>query len=65
MYGIGSDKIKGINRAQDSLYFIGYYEHTGIVYEQGSSRKGGSRIKDGYVLTVFVDPLKWKIYWEI
>ena len=32
MFGIGTSHIKGMNRAQDSKYFIGYYELTGFVY---------------------------------
>ena len=47
MYGVGTENLKGMNRAQDSKEFIGYYENTGNVYEQGESKKGGPKIKDG------------------
>jgi hypothetical protein len=65
MYGIGTKHIKGLNRAQDSKYFIGYYELTGNVYEQGTSRKGGPKIKDGETVTIVVDLRKWKVYWYV
>ena len=45
MYGIGTDVIKGISRAQDNKEFIGYYENTGNVYDRGESKKGGRKIK--------------------
>lgn len=65
MYGIGTEFIKGLNRAQDSKEFIGYYENTGNVYEQGESKKGGPRIKDGEIVTIIIDPVRWKVYWHI
>jgi len=65
MFGIGTEDIKGMSRAQDSKFFIGYYELTGNIYEQGVSRKGGARMKDGDTMTIVVDPRKWKIYWYI
>ena len=65
MYGVGSELIKGLNRAQDSKQFIGYYENTGNIYEQGQSKKGGPKIKDGQLITIIVDPKKWKIFWYI
>ncbi len=47
MYGVATEAVKGMNRAQDSKDFIGYYENTGFIFEQGTARKSGPRIKDG------------------
>ena len=65
MYGIGSSLIKGLNRAQDSKEFIGYYQNTGNVYELGESKKGGPKIKDGEIITMIIDPKRWKLIWNI
>ena len=47
-----------MNRAQDSKYFLGYYELTGFVYENGTSKKGGVKIKDGSIIMIVVDLIK-------
>ena len=52
MYGIGNEAVKGLNRAQDNKEFIGYYENTGNIYERGESKKGGSKIKEGEIITI-------------
>lgn len=65
MYGIGTEAVKGMNRAQDSKEYIGYYENTGFIYDQTESKKGGPKIKDGEVITIEVDTKKWKISWII
>jgi len=45
MYGIGTESIRGVTRAQDNKEFIGYYENTGNVYDRSESKKGGRKIK--------------------
>lgn len=65
MYGIGTEAVRGLNRAQDSKEYIGYYENTGFLYDQAESKKGGPKIKDGDTVTMEVDTKKWKIAWFI
>ena len=65
MYGIGTENIKGLNRAQDSQHFFGYYEFTGNLYEQGTPKKGGPKVKDEEIVTIETDPKKQKISWYI
>ena len=65
MYGIGTETLRGLNRAQDSKEFVGYYEYNGNVYQEGKGRKGGQKIKDGDVIEIEIDTVAWKIEWMI
>ena len=55
--------MRGVNRAQDSKEFVGYYEYNGNVYQEGKGRKGGQKIKDGDTLVIEIDTITWKIEW--
>ncbi|CAM6005954.1 unnamed protein product [Sphagnum balticum] len=65
MYGVGTAAVRGMNRAQDSKEFIGYYENTGNVYDRGESKKGGPKVKDGDTVTLEIDTRSWRVSWLI
>ena len=63
MYGISTDKTKGMHNPYNHAECKFYYARNGRVYYNGTYRTVGTAIHDGSIVTMVADLLKWRIAW--
>lgn len=64
MYGIGTADIFGVSNSYKEKQSISYNSYSGNIWENGSSRKSGSSVHDGQIVSMDVSLTTFKVTWS-